>query len=492
MRVLYLDVDSLRPDHLGCYGYHRNTSPNLDALARTGVRFENLYATDTPCLPSRTAFFLGDFGTTTGVVNHGGRFADLAPTGDRDFRSTHGANALAAVLRRAGVSTCSISPFPFRHTAYQVWYGFEETHDTGKGGLENADEMWVPVERWLRSNGERDDWFLHVNFWDPHTPYDTPTEFGNPFEGDDIDPWITDDVLARQNESFGPHSAAEVPGYDDRLPARWRMGTGRLQNRADAKLHMDGYDTGIRYADAYLGRILDLLDSLGVRDETAIVVSADHGESQGELNVWGDHQTADQSCNRLPLVMVWPGVTDGLAGRAFSGLHYHFDLAASFVEWLGGSLPETHQGVPLTETLRGGPGRPYLVLSHGAWSCQRSVRWGNWLFCRTYHTGLKDLPTWMLFDLEADPHETTNLAGKRREAMGEGLRLMDKWLGDQMPRAPRGDPLWGVVQEDGPLHANERSPEWAAYLDRLRHTGRAYHADRLATFGGRPMRSGLE
>ena len=57
MRILYIDVDSLRPDHLSGYGYHRKTSPHIEALAAEGVRFNNCYATDTPCLPSRTAFF---------------------------------------------------------------------------------------------------------------------------------------------------------------------------------------------------------------------------------------------------------------------------------------------------------------------------------------------------------------------------------------------------------------------------------------------------
>ena len=55
MRVLYVDIDSLRPDHLGCYGYDRTTSPTIDALAASGVRFEECFASDTPCLPSRTA-----------------------------------------------------------------------------------------------------------------------------------------------------------------------------------------------------------------------------------------------------------------------------------------------------------------------------------------------------------------------------------------------------------------------------------------------------
>ena len=75
MRVLYIDIDTLRADHLGCYGYHRKTSPNIDRLAQQSVRFECCYASDVPCLPSRTALVTGRFGTHNGVVGHGGTAA---------------------------------------------------------------------------------------------------------------------------------------------------------------------------------------------------------------------------------------------------------------------------------------------------------------------------------------------------------------------------------------------------------------------------------
>lgn len=62
MRILYVDIDTLRADHLGCAGYHRNTTPNIDAIAANGIRFANVYASDVPCLPSRTALISGMFG----------------------------------------------------------------------------------------------------------------------------------------------------------------------------------------------------------------------------------------------------------------------------------------------------------------------------------------------------------------------------------------------------------------------------------------------
>ena len=495
MRILYIDIDSLRPDHLSCYGYLRQTSPNIDALAAEGLRFTNYYATDTPCLPSRTAFFGGQFGVNTGVVNHGGKYADLPLEGEgRAFRTTFAQNSLASVLRRAGYHTISISPFPNRHTAYQIWYGFTLTYDTGKGGLENADEIYPLLHRWLNDHGTHENWFLHVNFWDPHTPYDHPESYGNPFADEPIEEWITQELIDAQNLSFGPHSATEVPGYNDQLPAVWRMGVGHIKTIADAKAHLDGYDTGIHYADHYIGKIVQDLKNVGIYDETAIIVSADHGENQGELNVWGDHQTADHCCNRLPLIVRWPGVTEDQAGQVYGGLQYHLDLTATLADLAGGEKPVSWNGESFASVLSGGGdgGRDYIVLSQGAWSCQRSVRWDRWLLIRTYHTGLKAFPEYMLFDLEADPHETTNLAAQRPDIVGQGLRFMDEWLADQMNNASRGDPFWGVIQEGGPLHANVNSEAWKNYLGRLRVTGRDHHADKLEEFGGRPFTSGLD
>jgi choline-sulfatase len=495
MRVLFIDIDTLRPDHLSCYGYHRRTSPNIDALAAEGVRCTDYYASDTPCLPSRTALFTGRFGVCTGTVNHGGEYADLPLEGPgRGFRQGLAATALGSVLRRAGLHTVSVSPFPDRHTSYHLAYGFTETYDTGGGGVENADVVYPPARRWLQANGARDHWFLHVNFWDPHTPYDHPVEYGNPFAGDPVEPWITPELIARQRRSFGPHSATEVPGETDELPPAWRMGRGSIASVADAKVHHDGYDTGIHYADHYVGRLVQDLKDLGVYEQTAIVVSSDHGENQGELNVWGDHQTADYICNRIPLVVRWPGVTDALAGGELGGLYYNLDLAPTLAELVGAEAPAVWNGRSFAGALAGGTdqGRDFLVLSQGAWSCQRSVRWDDFLLIRTYHTGMKEFPEYLLFDVADDPHELCSLAAARPDLVAHGMLLMDRWLGERMHEGLRGDPFWGVIREGGPLHANEHHPRWRRYLERLRHTGRAHHAQRLEQFGGRPFTSGLE
>ena len=135
MRVLFIDIDTLRPDHMGCYGYYRNTTPNMDKVAAEGVRFDNYYCSDAPCLPSRAALVSGRFGIRNGAVGHGGTAADMRLKGaDRGFRDIHDINSLHNIFRRAGMYTASVSTFPERHSSWWFNAGFNETYNVGDCG----------------------------------------------------------------------------------------------------------------------------------------------------------------------------------------------------------------------------------------------------------------------------------------------------------------------------------------------------------------------
>ena len=483
MRFLYIDIDSLRPDHLGCYGYPRNTSPRIDQVAARGIRFENYYVTDAPCLPSRTALFSGRFGIHTGVINHGGLEADIRPQGAaRGFANGGPYRTWVTELRRRGHHTCLISPFPTRHAAWQVVDGFREWHDTGRNGLDLAHEVAPVAERWLQEHAAEDSWLLHVNLWDPHTPYRTPLGYGNPYEHDPAPAWLTEEIIAGHRSSYGPHSAREVAGWGPEDPARWPRMPAEIASRADFKRWVDGYDVGVRYADDHVGRILDVLCRHGVLEETVVIVSGDHGENLGELNVYGDHQTADQPTSRVPLIIAGPGVRGGRVDR---GLHYQIDLGPTLTEWVGGRPAPRWDGRSFLSAVTGdgSGGRPFLVLSQGAWSCQRAVRFEQWLLIRTYHDGLKDFPDLMLFDVVRDPHETRNLADDRPDVVGAGLLLLDRWYAEMMRGGGNpADPMWHVISEGGPHHT---VGQLERYATRLRETGRAEAAERMEARHGR-------
>ena len=479
MRLLYIDIDTLRADHLGCYGYHRRTSPNIDAVAAQASLFENVYASDTPCLPSRTALLTGQFGIRNGVVNHGGTDADPVIDGaDRQFHSRLHLNSFPNRLKRAGLKTVTVSSFAHRHSAFHWCAGFDEALNVGKYGMETADEVYAIAADWLRRCGRADSWFLHVHLWDPHTPYRAAASYGQPFK--DVPPpaWLTEEVRARHWRGCGPHSAQEGRGlapneYDREHYPRQPQ---EMFDMAAVRAMFDGYDTGVLVADQYTGKLMDLLGDLGIADDTAIMISADHGETLGELNTYCDHQTADECTAHVPLILRWPGVRPGRY-RAF---HYQIDVTATLLELLGQSVPESWDGESFAKTLKAGgdAGRDHLITSQGAWTCQRGVRFDNWMLISTLHDGYHLFDDVMLFDLSNDPFEQCNLATTRADVAGHGLVLLSEWHTRMLPHAARGrDPLENVIREGGPYHVRGQLP---AYLERLRATQRGELAARLA------------
>jgi choline-sulfatase len=352
-------------------------------------------------------------------------------------------------------------------------------YNPGKGGIEIADEVTPLALDWIRRNARRDDWFLHVNYWDPHTPYRTPESFGNPFANEPLPGWLTETVRQQRWDGFGPHSAREPHGWSDETSSqRFPRVPARLDSMEAVKRWIDGYDVGIRYADEHAGRLLNALADAGVLEDTVIMVSSDHGENQGELNVWGDHQTADQITCRVPLIVCGPGIP-GLP-RVDRALHYQYDWAATLVDWLGGSVPDNWDGRSFAEAFRQGSeqGRPYLIVSQNAWSCQRSVRFDDYICLRTYHDGYKELEPVMLFDLGTDPHEQHDLASDQPDRVNQAMAMLSEWYHEMAVTATHDqDPLMTVLREGGPFHTRGMlSP----YLQRLRDTGRAHHAARLA------------
>lgn len=498
MRILYIDIDSQRPDHFGCYGYHRNTSPAIDKIASEGIVFDKVYTPDAPCLPSRTAFYSGRFGIQTGVVGHGGTAAQPKIQGPgRNFRDTFDDQGLARQLQKLGYHTAMISPFGQRHAAWHFYAGFNEIHNTGDGGMESAEVVKPVVDKWMADNAGKDDWFLHINYWDPHTPYRVPEDYGDPFKDDPLPAWLEDDtVIARHMQAVGPHTMQEINMYHDQPSPEYPRHPGKITDRATLRRMIDGYDTGVKYVDDQIASIVEHLKKAGVYDDTVIIISADHGENQGELAIYGEHGTADEGTCHIPLIIKYPG---GPKGVRNSKLHYNLDLAPTLMDLLGGEKQPLWDGESFAAAITEGAdiGRDEVTISQCCHVCQRSVRWDKWLYMRTYHDGFHLFPQEMLYDLESDPHEQHNLAEAHPELCREGQWRLSRWHDAQMQKlALNGndvtDPLWTVIREGGPFHArisdgtvpgqpNGGVKGLEVYLKHLEDTGRKEGADELRT-----------
>ena len=175
------------------------------------------------------------------------------------------------------------------------------------------------------------------------------------------------------------------------------------------------------------------------------------------------------------MIIKWPGMKKGVD----KGLHYNIDLVPTMAELLG--IPEYSgwDGESYAETLRTGAdtGRPYLVLSQCAHVCQRSVRFDDYIYIRTYHDGFHLFPTEMLFNIKEDFHEQKNLAEERPDLCAKACRYLLDWHQQQMMKSRSDvDPMWTVIREGGPYHAKGNLP---AYCERLKRTGRSEGAEEL-------------
>ena len=213
--------------------------------------------------------------------------------------------------------------------------------------------------------------------------------------------------------------------------------------------------------------------------DLAIIITADHGENFGELGVYSEHGTADEPTCHIPLIIKWPGVRPGSTD---AGFHYLLDLAPTVADLL--RLPHSPRwdGQSFAPALMTGVdcGREALVLSQMAHVCQRSVRFGDWLYIRTVHDGFRLFDREMLFNLARDPHEQCDQKALFPEICGEGARKLLAWQETMMESSPSPiDPMWTVMQEGGPYHTVGELP---GYVRRLEATGRA---DKAAQLRGR-------
>jgi choline-sulfatase len=472
MRIIYLDIDSLRPDHMGCYGYSRNTTPNLDKIAAQGVRFNHTYCAASPCVPSRASFVSGRFAMNHGALTHwgpGGQFH--YPEGD--FHSKE-VPFFTRYLREANYRTITFSSFGDRHHAWWYFAGWNEVHTHSlKGGNEDAHEVNAAVLPWIRQNGMEDNYFLHIQYWDPHSKYTYPKRFAEQF-ADAPAPSFPDEATIQQHRlDSHPRSASFLHWSDDFSKIPQETMPLEIANRNDYKKLIDGFDGGISYMDAYVGEILEAYRELGIEDDISFIISADHAESFGEQGIYLEHGMATESVHHIPLIIKIPGVTK--PGYVNDDLVYNVDVMATIAELVGLPKPSGWDGASFLPALRGEEieGREYIVLEHGLYACQRAVRDQRWYFIRTYHEGMYDFDEVVLYDLQNDPNQMVNVALEHAEI----VELMDKrlrhWVQENLDKTGSEiDPMQEIIRTGGPFRY--MLPEqWVGRLEKAGWTTQA-------------------
>jgi choline-sulfatase len=449
VRIIYFDIDCLRPDHLGCYGYHRPTSPHIDAVAREGVRFDRYYCANSPCLPSRTAWSSGRFGIRNGVCSNHGAGARFVlrtrryggPEADNDVLMRH--------LRAHGYDTISFSNFADRHNAMWFMRGWTEYHTPNlKGGAETAEEVNEPLLYWLKRNGRRENYVLHVNYWDAHRCYKMDPSWADRFAGIPVEQaWPDEAALQAHQRIEGPFTAGGQ--FRDGV-SPYPLMPGAVTSRTEFEHMVTGYDAAIAYVDHHLGLVLEELDRQGVLEDAAILISADHGDAFGEHGIYSDHVCADECIHHIPLIVRWPGVST--AGTASDALLYNVDLGPTLCDLVGLPAPVDWDGATFKENLvgRAGLDRKFLVWDCGLYAVQRAVRTRTHLMLRTYDAYGYPFEAVELYDIAADPYQTHNLCDEQPDIVGRLSRHMADWTQAQWAKGHSiPDPLLEVLHERG-------------------------------------------
>lgn len=312
--IILICIDTLRADHLSCYGYPRKTSPNIDALAEKGILFENHIAPATHTTPVFTSMFTGQnpfhhgvIATLHAVVNHKDMILDdLTPT-------------LPDVLWRNGYETVAFDNlFSFR--AIPKWHarGFKYyinlTNDSTTSDFPNAltaDNINQELLPWVEKViDEEKKYFFFVHYWDPHEPYNQPDDFKRIFSRN----------LEDLERTSTPAGGEYILG----------VGPEKILNH-DLRERVCLYDEEIRYVDAKIGELLEKIKKVGLYNDSLIIITADHGEGLGEHGCY-DHRFPYEGTIRTPLIIKPPGNFPNKRIRIKS-LTSHTDFVPTILDW---------------------------------------------------------------------------------------------------------------------------------------------------------------
>jgi arylsulfatase A-like enzyme len=447
MRVVYIDIDSLRPDHVGAYGYDASTTPNLDEFADDAIAFDNAYVANSPCLPSRAALLSGRYGMRSGIETHGPRAQQFDhPANDVEWAGTWSDHvpgrpwwSLPRLFYEERIPTLAVSSFP-RHPApwfHDTWHEVHQPQEpAGEGESFQTPRAESVVDTAIDVLGRYDeqDFFAYVQLWDPHGPYHRSDEEVAAFEDVPMPAHPTADQIAAHREWDAWRSADHMDVTD----------------RDDLRQLLANYDAEIHYADQHVGRLLEYLRENGLYDETLVVVTADHGEEFGEHGLYREHWSTHDGTQRVPLLVKPPSGTAFESGHR-SHLVTNVDMAPTLADYADLQPPGQWQGTSLRPVVDSPDAdwRDAVVFDHGLYTAQRAIRTDRWKLVRTYHAGMWDpvVPAVQLFDVEADPWEQRDVSESNPETVDRLTSRLATWVENHL-----GDSTDALraVSEEGP------------------------------------------
>lgn len=422
--ILFIAVDDLRPE-LASYGVEKIHSPNIDRLADQGALFERAYVQVPVCGASRASLL-------SGVRPAPDRFITYYTKLEEDLP---GAPSLPQYLRENGYETRGMGKI-FHHVSdtrdrsWSEWIDIKttgswrnyvtqenidlESDGKGKRGMpyEKAD---VPdnayldgqiaergIEQLQQLKDSEKPFFLALGFVKPHLPFNAPSKYWDLYDEADIE--LADNPFQPENApDRAMHTFGELRAYTG-IPRK-----GPVDDEMARKL-IHGYYACVSYMDAQVGKVLDELDRLGLRENTIVILWGDHGWHLGEHGLWCKHCNFEKVM-RAPLIIDAPGYPQG---ERIDALVEFIDIFPTLVQLTGLPLPAHLQGQSMVPLLKN-PHAPWKEAAFSRWHDGYSVITEQYIFTQWIDKDGQSQER-MLYDLEADPGENVNIAERPENA----------------------------------------------------------------------------
>lgn len=417
--VLFIVSDDLKASVLGCYGNELCKTPNLDRLAKRGIVFDRTYCQGLVCGPSRQSFMFsrypgaagkgpsmaehfkanGWYTARVGKIYHmrvpgdiiaGTNGQDHAPSWTERFnapgREAHTPGRYA--LLNKNVFTTKEENRQSTGDPHRMFVTVESDGD----GSDQPDHRAATKAIELLREHAKKPFFLAVGFVRPHYPMVAPPSYFEPYPIDGI-----------TMPKTIPNDHSDIPKAGIAATTSAKCGIARYPE--NQKRMWAGYYATVSFMDEQVGRLLDELDRLGLRDETAIVFTSDHGYHLGEHEFW-QKANLHEEVTRVPLIVSVPGAKPGRAST-FAEL---VDIYPTVTELAGLPIPQGLDGRSLVPALddRTAVVREFAYSGGGA---RRALRSDRWAYMKYGRNGGEEL-----YDMQNDPEQFTNLANDERHA----------------------------------------------------------------------------
>jgi arylsulfatase A-like enzyme len=435
--LILIGIDSLRADHMSCYGYPHLTTPHLDRIAQQGTLFENTYSAYIPTTSGYTAMLTGMdlFSTQVVALRHKG---DMAP----------GVRTLAEVLKEQGYNTTCVGfDGNIASRGFDKYLRFPGWGSWNEGRSHKAEELnkvtMPEIDRLAKS---RKPFFLFLRHMDPHAPYLPPGQFERMFyHGKETDP---------ANTSMDPVKAFK-PFCD--FFASW-MPPGIT----DKDYVIAQYDGEVAYMDSCIQVIFNALEAHGILDESIVVINSDHGETLYDHDCYFDHHGLYEPTLHVPLIIRYPGKVP--AGKRVKGYNLHQDLMPTLMELMHIDPQIAFDGHSLLPMVRGEePSHAsQFYITECTWMRKHGWRTPEWKLIVALEPDFHFKPEVELYNLVMDPQENCNVAEQNPEIVATLRGRMERYIEQRKAATGLPDPIdtqgdWHGYEGVGPFQSSQQA-----------------------------------